>query len=261
MHNQTNFNTDFKSTVPMDEAIQLLIESYNNDVNENDCLVEQLESLSAENEQLKALNTNYEKSAAVVLENVEKSEQTLAQANRERDQAINRAKDLEIQLRAFKEIAATPKKIREKIKGYQERLDRQRQASELHKRNTTDANKQITKLLTELDELTNRLDAAGINQVYRDGGDIVQTYPYHLGGMVEGFDQRMTPLLYLHQSGRGGLILLNDDGEAELVEAPRGGIRPKKATLDHCSQWLRRAKDKNWDLYRADLESLSHGSN
>ena len=184
----------------------------------------------------------------------------LAQANRERDQAINKTKDLEIQLRAFKEIASTPKKVHEKIKGYQERIEKQKAAADQNKRNFLEARNTITALKVEVSELTNRLDAAGINQVYRSDNDIVQTYPYHLGDMIEGFDPKQTPLFYLHQSGRGGLVLLNDENEAQLVDAPKGGIRPKKSTLEHCGQWLRRAKSKNWELEKADIESLSHGS-
>ncbi|MFX3693314.1 hypothetical protein ACJBPP_11080, partial [Streptococcus suis] len=83
--------------------------------------------------------------------------------------------------------------------------------------------KKTKQLEAQILELENRLDVASINQIYRNGNDIIQTYPYHLGGMVEGHDEQQTPLLYLHQSGRGGLILLNKDDEAELVEAPKGG--------------------------------------
>lgn len=244
---------------PVDEVIELLINSYNHEASEYDELVERLKQMEAENLKLTDILKRYEQDASTVLEKVEKADQLLAQANRERDQAVNKTKDQDILLRAFKEIAATPKKVREKIKGYQDRLEKQKAAAEQHKRNFNEERKTTAALRKEIAELTNRLDAAGINQVYREDGDIVQTYPYHLGGMVEGYDPRMTPLLYLHQSGRGGLILLNDEDEAELVDAPKGGIRPKKATLEHCSQWLRRVKANNWEVERADLESLSHG--
>ncbi|MCH2057917.1 MAG: hypothetical protein MK214_15150 [Thalassotalea sp.] len=246
--------------MPVDEAIGLLIASYNQETHEFDELVERLEKMEAENLQLAEVIKKYEQDATTVLDKAEKSDQLLAQANRERDQAVNKTKDQDILLRGFKEIGATPKKVREKIKGYQDRLEKQRLAAEQHKRNFNDERKTTAALRKEIAELTNRLDAAGINQVYREDNDIVQTYPYHLGGMIEGYDPRMTPLLYLHQSGRGGLILLNDEDEAELVETPKGGIRPKKATLEHCGQWLRRVKANNWDVERADLESLSHGS-
>jgi hypothetical protein len=246
--------------MPVNEIIELLISSYNNEAQEFDDLIDERDHELHEKNTLLSLIKDYEKGASGLLAAAEKSDQMLAQANRERDQAINKTKDLEIQLRAFKEIASTPKKVREKIKGFQVRIEKQKAAADQNKRNFLEARNTITALKVEVSELTNRLDAAGINQVYRSDNDIVQTYPYHLGDMIEGFDPKQTPLFYLHQSGRGGLVLLNDENEAQLVDAPKGGIRPKKSTLEHCGQWLRRAKSKNWELEKADIESLSHGS-
>jgi len=189
------------------DVIELLVGSYNNEVAEFDELVEQVEKLHNDNDKLLAVIKDYEKGASGLLAAAEKSDQMLAQANRECEQAINRTKDLELQLRAFKEIAATPKKVREKIKDYQGRLTNQKTAAEQSKRNYLESRKTITGLKLEIVELTNRLDSSGINQVYRDDKDIVQTYPYHLGEMVDGFDPKQTPLFYLHESGRGGLVL------------------------------------------------------
>lgn len=46
-------------------------------------------------------------------------------------------------------------------------------------------------------------------------------------------------LLYLHQSGRGGLISLNpDSGEVQLCAAPKGGLRPSDDALQFAGQWL-----------------------
>ncbi|MGV2871542.1 hypothetical protein [Colwellia sp. E150_009] len=114
------------SHTPVNEVIELLIRSYNNEAVEFDLMVDQIEKLHDENEKYVAVIKDYEKGASGLLAAAEKSDQMLAQANRERDQAINKTKDLEIQLRAFKEIASTPKKVREKIKGYQERIEKQK---------------------------------------------------------------------------------------------------------------------------------------
>lgn len=248
------------SSIPVDQAIELLINSYNKEVSDFDQLTEELSNERAENAQLKALIKEYEKNTATVLVNAENAEQMLAQAKTERDQAVNKVKDLNIQLKAFKEIAATPKKVREKIKGYQDRLTSQKAATEQNKRNLNQERGVTKALREEIAELNNRLDSLGINQVYRNDEDIIQTYPYHLGGMVEGHDSQTVPLLYLHQSGRGGLILLNDEDEAELVEAPAEDIKPNEQTLAHCGQWLRRVKANNWEVEGADLASLSQDS-
>ncbi|MAE72515.1 MAG: hypothetical protein CL675_00370 [Bdellovibrionaceae bacterium] len=240
------------------DAIDNLVAAYNQEVAEFDQMVENEEQLQIQNDKLTALVKDYEQGAAVVLKNAKNADQQLSQAQRERDQALAKVKDLTITLTAYKEIAGTPKKLRDRIKSYKDKLESQRLATEQQKRLYHSERKTTAQLKTEISELKNRLAAADIVQIYRGDTDIVQTYPYHIGGMVEGHDARQTPLLYLHQSGRGGLIILNKDDEAELVEAPKGGLRPKKATLELCGNWLRRVKANNWELTATDLLTLSN---
>lgn len=242
------------------DAIENLVGAYNQEVAEFDQMVNELDQLQEQNDKLTTLVKDYEQGAAVLLKKTENAEIKLAQANRERDQALTKNQDLTITLNAFKEIAGTPKKLRDKIKSYKDRLESQRLAADQQKRYYQDERKLTKQLKAQIAELENRLDVASINQIYRSGNDIVQTYPYHLGGMVEGHDEQQTPLLYLHQSGRGGLILLNNDDEAELVDAPKGGLRPTKATLEHCGNWLRRAKARGWKTDVKDLEALSNAN-
>lgn len=246
------------NTLTVIDAIELLVSSYNKEVEQNDEQVGTIEQLYKENESMANLLKEYEKNADVVLSTAKKTEQLHSQAIRERDQALNKAKDNDILLRAFKEIAATPKKVREKIKGYQDRLEKQRITADHNKKLLSQERRLVASLRTQIAELENRVNAASINQVYRDDKDIIQTYPYHLGDMLAGHDPKMTPLLYLHQSGRGGLIILDEEGEAQLVPAPKGGMRPKQSTLEHCGQWLRRMKDQNWEVKKADLLALSN---
>ncbi|WP_277054627.1 hypothetical protein [Pseudoalteromonas marina] len=242
------------------DAINTLVTAYNQEVAEFDQLVTDADQLQEQNDKLTTLVKDYEQGAAVLLKNLENAKIKLAQANRERDQALTKNQDTNITLSAFKEIGGTPKKLRDKIKSYKERLESQRLAAEQQKRQYQSERKITAQLKTEISELENRLDVAAINQIYRNDNDIIQTYPYHLGGMVEGHDEQQTPLLYLNQSGRGGLILLNKDDEAELVEAPKGGLRPKKETLEHCGRWLRRAKANGWQTDVKDIKALANSS-
>ncbi|MBG9991572.1 hypothetical protein [Pseudoalteromonas sp. NZS37] len=241
-------------------AIESLVSAYNHEVAEFDQMVTEADQLQEQNDKLNILIKDYEQGAAVLLKNLENAQIKLAQANRERDHALTKNQDANITLAAFKEIAGTPKKLREKVKSYKERLESQRLAAEQQKRKYQDECKKNTQLKEQILELENRLDVAAINQIYRNDNDIIQTYPYHLGGMVEGHDEQQTPLLYLNQSGRGGLILLNKDDEAELVEAPKGGLRPKKETLEHCGKWLRRAKANGWQTDVKDIKALANSS-
>ena len=50
-------------------------------------------------------------------------------------------------------------------------------------------------------------------------------------------------LLYLHQSGRGGLISHDPQDGAQLCAAPKGGLRPSKDTLDFAQNWLRQVNE------------------
>ena len=241
-------------------AIENLVAAYNLEGAEFDQMVTEADQLQEQNDKLNTSVKDYEQGTAVLLKNLENAQIKLAQANRERDQALTKNQDTTITLAAFKEIAGTPKKLRDKIKSYKDRLESQRLAAEQQKRYHQEECKKTKQLKAQIAELENRLDVAAINQIYRSGNDIVQTYPYHLGGMVEGHDEQQTPLLYLNQSGRGGLILLNKDDEAELVDAPKGGLRPKKSTLEHCGKWLRRAKANGWQTDVKDLKALANSS-
>lgn len=61
-------------------------------------------------------------------------------------------------------------------------------------------------------------------------------------------------LLYLHQSGRGGLITHDPQDGAQLCAAPKGGLRPSKATLDFAQTWLSQVNDiQNGVVTDADM--------
>lgn len=216
--------------------------------------------LLSDHEKLAAVLEQHEQAATKLLASAKKSDQMLAQANLERDQALIKVKDLTLKNQDYKTIGNTPKKVREKIKDLQTRLHKQTVAVDVQKQKWLDERDTSQKLRVEIAELTNRLDASAINQIYRDDKDIVQTYPYLLGDLIPGIDPRQTPLFYLHKSGRGGLVILNEHNEAVLTDAPKGGIRPKKSTLEHCEKWLRRAQANNWEIEKEDLQALAHGS-
>lgn len=61
-------------------------------------------------------------------------------------------------------------------------------------------------------------------------------------------------LLYLHQSGRGGLVSHDPQDGAQLCAAPKGGLRPSKATLDFAQNWLRQVNEvQNGIITDADM--------
>jgi len=272
-----------EQALPLERAIAQLIASYHADnaevtelqqsaVNlseENSFLKLQVETLTGridsvtgENQQLKNTVNEFEerfetlaKQKDVVLLNAEKHMQMLEQAQRQEQQARNKVKDLELQLKAYKEIANSPKKIRDKIKDFQARLLKEKGFTEQHKKNLKTANDEIKKFKAEVMSLAHKLAVSDITQLHRNEQDYICLFPHELGD-IEGYESGQIPLLYMHSTGRSSLVLLNNDGEAELAPAPKGGLRPKKSTLAHCGQLLRRFKSQGWTLTDSDVKSI-----
>ena len=80
-------------------------------------------------------------------------------------------------------------------------------------------------------------------------------FPHQLGD-IEGYKKDQVPLLCLHKGGRGGIILLNDDGTAEMPAAPKGGLRTPKPILDHSTKLLNRFESQGWTLSDDDIKSI-----
>ena len=270
--------------LPLEQAIEQLIASYhadNAEVNElseiatklseeNSFLKLQVETLtgrinaiSDDNQNLKNTVNDFEdrfktlaKQKDVVLVNAEKHMQQLEQAQRQETQAKNKLKDVQIQLKAYKEVESSPKKIRDKYKDYQARLIKEKGFTEQHKKNAKASNDEIKLLKKEVMRLGHKLSVSDIIQLHGDEQDKICLFPHQLGD-IDGYESDQVPLLYMHTSGRASLVLLNEDGEAELPAAPKGGLRPKKETIEHCGQLLRRFKSQNWTLTDSDVKSIA----
>ncbi len=226
-------------------------------------LTKRVDSVIDENEQLVNQRVIDEKATKaltkqqdLVIANAEKINQKSEQHQREAEQARNELKDLRIQLKAYKEIANSPKKVRDKIKDLQARLVKEKGFTEQHKKNLKASDNDVKKLKKEVMSLAHKLSVADIIQLHGDEQDKICLFPHQLGD-IAGYENGQVPLLYMHASGRASLVLLNNDGEAELPAAPKGGLRPKKATLEHCGQLLRRFKSQGWTLTDSDVKSIA----
>ena len=280
-------NTQLKeeqTAIPMDEALALVQAAYEADIVQNNLMVDEIERLSnentflklqvqnltgrvndviAENEVLvnqriideKAAKDLVKKQEAVVI-NAEKIMQKGEQHQREAEQAKNEVKDLKIQLKAYKEIANSPKKVRDKINDFKARLIKEKGFTEQHKKNFKGASDEVKALKREVMSLAHKLSVADIIQLHGDEQDKICLFPHQLGD-IPGYENGQVPLLYMHSSGRASLMLLNDDGEAEFPPAPKGGLRAKKSTMDHAGQLLRRFKSQGWTLTDGDVKSIA----
>ena len=155
-----------------------------------------------------------------------------------------------------------PKKLKEQIKRVKEanekaqsrcsklELEAKEYKKEIHalKVNLTDA----TRLLSEQKRTIEHNTGAGL---YHNGEHHLIIWPQKTKMQREdGTQFESRSLLYLHQSGRGGLIAQDPQSGAQLCAAPKGGLRPNKATLDFAQSWLCQVNDiQNGEMTDADM--------
>lgn len=273
-----------EQALPLDAAMEQLLAAFHADAAEVEQLVSYTEKLENENtfvklqvsnlttrlngvinenQQLKDTVNNFEerfkalaKQKNMVLSNAEKINQRIEQEQRETQQAKNKVKDLEVQLKSYKEIANSPKKIRDKITDFKARLTKANGFTEQHKKHYKAANDEVALLKKEVKGLCHKLAVSDIVQLHGSGAHRICLFPHQLGD-IEGYESGQVPLLYMHTSGRASLVLLNNDGEAELPPAPKGGLRLNKDMTEHCGQLLRRFKSQGWKLTDSDVESIA----
>lgn len=139
-----------------------------------------------------------------------------------------------------------PKKLKEQSKRQKEANEKaQTRAKKLEVDNKKYRNENqkleiaLAKAVSTVVELRNDLDRSCGTGLYHNGEHHLTIWPQAIkieredGSHFEG-----RTLLYLHQSGRGGLIAQDSDMNAHLCSAPKGGLRPNKATLEFASNWL-----------------------
>lgn len=104
-------------------------------------------------------------------------------------------------------------------------------------------------------ELKHKLDHNTGAGLYHNGEHHLIIWPQKTKMQREdGTQFESRSLLYLHQSGRGGLIAHDPQDGAQLCAAPKGGLRPNKATLDFAQSWLSQVNDiQNGEMTDADM--------
>lgn len=66
-------------------------------------------------------------------------------------------------------------------------------------------------------------------------------------------------LLYLEQSGRGGLITYDPETGAQLCAAPKGGLRPSNDTIDFAKNWLFKVNEQQQGIVNdSDMIPVNH---
>ncbi len=139
-----------------------------------------------------------------------------------------------------------PKKLKEQIKRTKEATEKaQARNNKLEleikeyrksiKHHEERYNECITKIRQQKAELEHNTGAG----LYHKGKDHLIIWPQKTkmerpdGTMFES-----RSLLYLHQSGRGGLVTFDPEEGAQLCAAPKGGLRMADETIEYAKDWL-----------------------
>ncbi len=273
-----NKKTECKA-LPLSDAMQILLDSYDDDIDnyneladhaariesENtflklqlsnvtgrlDEVISQNEQLTSLREQEKAASSQLDSQLVQITDNAHKHMAMLEQAKRERAQTLLKFNDLDEQVKAFKEIANTPKKIREKVKGYQERIAELMAAVKKSKSDIKTVSREKEILLNAKKLLEREIQEIEFNRFYSNKGENLAVYP-QMFEVINGTNkEKQVPIWYMTDKGIGALYTLNEDNEPVRFETPKGGIKPTKETMQIIGTLLRKFK-KNGNLVLAD---------
>ena len=262
------------------ESISQVLASYNADVIEQNQLVDDLGKSEQENTFLKMQLSNlskrldvalgdvdrltgaikefevrekdFNKKADKVTESANQHMQMLDQANREKAQMKAKLDDAILTVASYKQLGS-PKQIRVKNKGYQDRAAKYVAAETQHKIEVNKYRHAITKAENEVKEITYRLREIDMTEAYNENGDHLWLFPKVMQIPSRGMTGKEISFLYLNDDGRGCLMTLDDDGEIVLGKAP---IRPKATTKEHASMMLRKFKKNGWTIQVDDLQVM-----
>ncbi|PSW53049.1 hypothetical protein [Photobacterium leiognathi] len=253
--NQQISATEALSQHSADDLLSAFLSSYNQQnadwdalISENAKLEQQLEGYKRQcHEQQKELDQvkHENKECRQIALDAEKLGHNVLGLTRERAVLKDQVKALQAEI---KNINATgnPKKLKEQIKRLKEKDSEQKKriANDTHvlKQSRTvlkTYKEEITKLEAEVVKLNKELCHNTGSGLYHNGDHHLIIWPQITKMQREDgsiFDGRS--LLYLHQSGRGGLMTFDPESGTHLCASPRGGLRPSSECVEFANDWL-----------------------
>lgn len=139
-----------------------------------------------------------------------------------------------------------PKKLKEQVKRQKEANEKSQARCKKLELEAKEYRKETQALKVDLTRATHLLAEQKRVIEHNTGAGLYHNGEHHLiiwpqktkiqredGTQFEG-----RSLLYLHQSGRGGLITHDPKIGAQLCAAPKGGLRPSKSTIEFAASWL-----------------------
>ena len=154
-----------------------------------------------------------------------------------------------------KKLKAQIKRVKEANLKAQTRCDKLELEAKEYRKEIAHLSEQRNMAVNKVAELKQKLEHNTGAGVYHNGEHHLIIWPQKTKMQREdGTQFESRSLLYLHQSGRGGLITHDPQDGAQLCAAPKGGLRPSKAALDFAQTWLSQVNDiQNGVVTDADM--------
>ncbi|HHY0547270.1 TPA: hypothetical protein ACVU45_004499 [Vibrio parahaemolyticus] len=239
-----------------DDLLIAFLHSYNQQNADWDTMV-------AENERLTQERDGYKRQAHAQIEEIKALEEENAFCRKmaqeaegiannaiavktERDRLRDQLKATQKELTSLKG-GDNPKKLREQIARIKEkgkekdkRITKLETDNKQYRHELTQERANTQKSIAKIAELQKQLAHDTGSGLYHKGPHHLIIWPQKTtmedenGNRFEG-----RSLLYLHQSGRGGLMNYNPEtGEVNLCAAPRGGLKPSEDVRSFAANWL-----------------------
>jgi seryl-tRNA synthetase len=187
---------------------------------------------------------------------------------RERDSFKTQLTQLQQQYSQLK--AENPKRLKEQIKRVKEANTKaQSRVASLEKdvkHYRDEANKkgeETQRAITKIIMLEKQLSHDTGSGLYHNGDHHLIIWPQKTtmqrpdGSRFEG-----RSLLYLHNSGRGGLLTYDPENGTSLCAAPKGGLRPSTETLDFAQNWLFKVNETQAGIvHDDDMRAVNYNGN
>lgn len=232
LHCYNQQNADWDEMISENARLQQLADGYKRQANTQ---ASEIEELKKENKFCREMALK----AEGIANQSTGLQQELATARRQIQELQKKVKELNGE-GSPKKLKAQVKRLKDKDSEQKKRIASQEQVIKTLRSTVEQRGAQLNQTIDKVEELKLQLaHDTGSGLFHKDDHHLI-IWPQKTkmqdqnGNQFEG-----RSLLYLHQSGRGGLMTYNPETEeVNLCAAPRGGLRPSEDLKEFATNWL-----------------------
>ncbi len=253
--NNDGLNTALKMSQQQHDGVKRLLETKKTEITE---LTQLNETLNAENQQCRQMALEAEKIA----------NKSIA-VQRERDLLKAQVKQLQQEVTKMKS-GDSPERLKKQINRLKEKnadlvkRDQSRQSDiAAYRKDKQQAQIELNKAINVIRDLKKELAHNTGAGIYHKGDDHLIIHPQNLtmqredGSIFQG-----RGLMYMHQSGRGGLMTFDPETGTHLCAEPKGGVIPSDDTLEFANNWLYKVNEvQDGVVHENDLTAIDYNTN